>query len=195
MGKAEKQICSQEGQKPSSNECRCQEEVVGVDEGAVGSEEKVESIVPCRVRARSGTLDSLAGYIVCGCWELNRKFRLTRFSLHHGESDMIKHEILQPEGILIVEPLSALAAEDFQALTSEVNEYLAGHPDLRGVLIHARAFPGGQLRGFRRPYALCPRRPHQGRARRAGLRQPRRDRRASYRKTLRQGAIPALFLF
>ena len=46
MGKAEKQICSQEGQKPSSNECRCQEEVVGVDEGAVGSEEKVESIVP-----------------------------------------------------------------------------------------------------------------------------------------------------
>jgi hypothetical protein len=55
---------------------------------------------------------------------------------------MIKHEILQPEGILIVEPLSALAAEDFQALTSEVNEYLAGHPDLRGILIHARAFPG-----------------------------------------------------
>ncbi len=46
MGKAERQICSQEGQKPSSNECRCQEEVVGVDEGAVGSEEKVESIVP-----------------------------------------------------------------------------------------------------------------------------------------------------
>jgi DNA-binding FrmR family transcriptional regulator len=33
---------------------------------------------------------------------------------------MIKHEILKPEGILIVEPLSALAAEDFQALTSEV---------------------------------------------------------------------------
>jgi hypothetical protein len=55
---------------------------------------------------------------------------------------MIKHEILKPEGILIVEPLSALAAEDFQALTSEVNEHLAGHPDLRGILIHARAFPG-----------------------------------------------------
>ena len=55
---------------------------------------------------------------------------------------MIKHEILQPEGILIVEPLSALAAEDFQALASEVNTYLAGHPDLHGILIHARAFPG-----------------------------------------------------
>ena len=55
---------------------------------------------------------------------------------------MIKHEILQPDGILIVEPLSALAAEDYQALTTEVNEYLAGHPDLRGILIHARVFPG-----------------------------------------------------
>ena len=81
MGKAERQTCSQEGQKPSSNECRCQEEVVGVDEGEVGNEEKVESIVPRRVRARSDTLDSLVGYIVCGCWEPNRKFRLTRFSL------------------------------------------------------------------------------------------------------------------
>ena len=55
---------------------------------------------------------------------------------------MIKYEILQPEGILIVEPFSALAAEDFQTVSSEVNEYLAGHPDLRGILIHARAFPG-----------------------------------------------------
>ena len=81
MGKAEKQICSQESQKLSSNECRCQEEVVGVDEGAAGSEERVESIVPCRVRARGETLDSLAGYIVCGCWELNWEFRVTRFSL------------------------------------------------------------------------------------------------------------------
>ena len=45
MGKVEGKVCSQEGQKPSANECRCQEEVVGLDEGAVGSEEKVESIV------------------------------------------------------------------------------------------------------------------------------------------------------
>ena len=41
----EGKVCSQESQKPSSNECRCREEVVGVDEGAVGGEERVESIV------------------------------------------------------------------------------------------------------------------------------------------------------
>ncbi len=37
---------------------------------------------------------------------------------------MIRHEILQGDGILLVEPVSALAAEDFHALTSEANEYL-----------------------------------------------------------------------
>jgi hypothetical protein len=44
MGKVEGKVCSQEGQKPSSNECRCEEEVVGVDEGALGSEEKGEGV-------------------------------------------------------------------------------------------------------------------------------------------------------
>ena len=83
------------------------------------------------------------------------------FRVHVGEPEMIKHEILQPEDILIVEPLSALAAEDFQALASEVNEYLAGHPVLRGILIHARAFPGwDSFAAFCRPYGLYPRRPH-----------------------------------
>jgi hypothetical protein len=45
MGKVEGKGCSPEGQNPFSNEYRQQEEVVGVDEGAVGSEEKVERIV------------------------------------------------------------------------------------------------------------------------------------------------------
>jgi hypothetical protein len=38
----EGKIRSEEVQKPSSNECRCQETVVGVNEGALGGEEKVE---------------------------------------------------------------------------------------------------------------------------------------------------------
>jgi len=41
----EGKVSSQEGQKPFSNECRCQEEVVGIDEGALGCEAKGESIV------------------------------------------------------------------------------------------------------------------------------------------------------
>jgi len=45
MGEVEGKVCSQEGQKPPSNECRCQKEVVGVDEGALGSEEKGEDVV------------------------------------------------------------------------------------------------------------------------------------------------------
>lgn len=45
MGKVEGEVFSPEGQEPSSNECRCQEEVVCVDEGALGREAKVESIM------------------------------------------------------------------------------------------------------------------------------------------------------
>jgi len=55
---------------------------------------------------------------------------------------MVKHEILQADGILLLEPESALAAEDFHGLSSEVNAYLKDHAELRGVLIHARTFPG-----------------------------------------------------
>ncbi len=55
---------------------------------------------------------------------------------------MVKHEILQADGILLLEPESALAADDFRAVSSEVNAYLKDHADLRGVLIHARSFPG-----------------------------------------------------
>jgi hypothetical protein len=44
MGKPEGEVCSQEGQRSSSNECRCQEEVVCVDEGALGREAKGERI-------------------------------------------------------------------------------------------------------------------------------------------------------
>jgi hypothetical protein len=44
LGKVEGKDCSKKVQRPSSNECSCQEEVVGVDEGALGSEEKGEGI-------------------------------------------------------------------------------------------------------------------------------------------------------
>lgn len=55
---------------------------------------------------------------------------------------MIKHHIMETEGILVLEPISALSAEDFRDLTSSVDTYLAEHPTLHGMLIHAQQFPG-----------------------------------------------------
>lgn len=45
LGKVEGKDCSKEVQKPYSNECSCQEEVVGVDEGALGCAEKGGGVV------------------------------------------------------------------------------------------------------------------------------------------------------
>ena len=53
MGEVEGKVCSQEGQEPSSNECCRQEEAVGTDEGALGSEAKDEGIVQ-RLTTQSG---------------------------------------------------------------------------------------------------------------------------------------------
>ena len=44
MGKMEGKVRSREIQRPSCNECRCQEEVVRVDEGTLGREAQGESI-------------------------------------------------------------------------------------------------------------------------------------------------------
>jgi hypothetical protein len=55
---------------------------------------------------------------------------------------MIKYHIMDAEGILVLEPVSALSAEDFRDLTSSVDAYLAEHPTLHGMLIHAQHFPG-----------------------------------------------------
>ena len=55
---------------------------------------------------------------------------------------MIRHRIMETEGILVLEPISALSADDFRGLTSSVDTYLTEHPTLHGMLIHAQNFPG-----------------------------------------------------
>jgi len=55
---------------------------------------------------------------------------------------MINHRIMETEGILVLEPIAALSAEGFLELASSVDAYLAEHPTLHGMLIHARHFPG-----------------------------------------------------
>jgi hypothetical protein len=55
---------------------------------------------------------------------------------------MIKHRIMETEGILVLEPISALSADDFRGLAESVDTYLTEHPTLHGMLIHAQHFPG-----------------------------------------------------
>jgi hypothetical protein len=55
---------------------------------------------------------------------------------------VLENSILQPEGILLLKPDASLSKEDFAGLSASVDAYLADHPSLHGVLIHAKAFPG-----------------------------------------------------
>jgi hypothetical protein len=51
---------------------------------------------------------------------------------------MLKHTLLSPEGILILEPSTLLEAADFEDLAREIDPYIAEH----GTLVYAKAFPG-----------------------------------------------------
>ena len=55
---------------------------------------------------------------------------------------MLKHQLLLPEGILILEPDAPLEAADFECLVREIDPYIAEHGKLSGLMIHAKAFPG-----------------------------------------------------
>ena len=55
---------------------------------------------------------------------------------------MLKHRLLLPEGILILEPESPLEAADFVVVGHEIDPYIAKHGKLPGLMIHAKVFPG-----------------------------------------------------
>ena len=55
---------------------------------------------------------------------------------------MLKHQLLLPEGILILEPDAPLEAADFEGLVREIDPYIAEHGKLSGLMVHAKAFPG-----------------------------------------------------
>jgi hypothetical protein len=59
-----------------------------------------------------------------------------------GGRHRLKHQLLLPEGILILEPDAPLEAADFECLVREIDPYIAEHGKLSGLLIHAKAFPG-----------------------------------------------------
>ncbi len=55
---------------------------------------------------------------------------------------MLKHELRQDDGILVLHPEGPLEAADFITLARDVDAYLARHGTLHGVLIRAASFPG-----------------------------------------------------
>ncbi|TWU17185.1 hypothetical protein Pla52o_53600 [Novipirellula galeiformis] len=55
---------------------------------------------------------------------------------------MLKHRLLLPEGILLIEPDAPLEAADFESVAAEIDPYIAERGRLPAILIHAKTFPG-----------------------------------------------------
>ena len=55
---------------------------------------------------------------------------------------MIKHKLLQTEGILVVTPESPLESTDFERLAHEIDPYIEKNGKLHGIMIDAESFPG-----------------------------------------------------
>jgi hypothetical protein len=54
----------------------------------------------------------------------------------------ITHRVLTDVGVVVVEVAEPLRAQDVEALATVVDGWLAEHPTLHGLVVHARAFPG-----------------------------------------------------
>ena len=55
---------------------------------------------------------------------------------------MLEYKIIEPDGILRLQPSGALTVGDFEGLTRFADGYLSTHAHLAGMLIEAREFPG-----------------------------------------------------
>jgi SpoIIAA-like len=55
---------------------------------------------------------------------------------------LLRHQLLEDEGMLIVTPEAPLATEDFQELAREVDPYIEKNGKLNALVIEARSFPG-----------------------------------------------------
>jgi hypothetical protein len=61
----------------------------------------------------------------------------------------IEHRLLPDVGVLVVEATAPLRAQDFEALTADADAWIEAHGGLRGIVVHAREFPGWEnLAGF-----------------------------------------------
>ncbi len=62
-------------------------------------------------------------------------------------ADGLTHRLLADSGVLVVEPHGALGREDFDALALAVDPWIEAHGELRGLVVHAREFPGWENPG------------------------------------------------
>ncbi len=55
---------------------------------------------------------------------------------------MFSYEILSEQGIVIIEPSGPLQQKDFENLTKDIDELIEKKGNLKGIIIHAKSFPG-----------------------------------------------------
>ncbi len=55
---------------------------------------------------------------------------------------MLSYELLEDQGVLIIQPHGKLRTEDFEALSKAVDDYIVREGALTGVMITAEKFPG-----------------------------------------------------
>jgi hypothetical protein len=55
---------------------------------------------------------------------------------------VLTHELLRPDGILVLRPQAPLEAADFHNVAKEIDPYIAANGRLHGILLDAEAFPG-----------------------------------------------------
>jgi len=55
---------------------------------------------------------------------------------------VIDHELLGDKGILVLQPKSAMAADDFRRIATVVDPYILENGKLTGLLIEVTSFPG-----------------------------------------------------
>lgn len=55
---------------------------------------------------------------------------------------MLRHKLILPEGILLIEPTEPLEVADFESVAAEIDPYIAQRGVLPGILIHAKSLPG-----------------------------------------------------
>lgn len=69
-------------------------------------------------------------------------FVAIRYAVLYFVRVMLTHRIIEERGIVIVEPQSALTADDFTELAKNVDAYLEKNPWIYGLMIYTKDFPG-----------------------------------------------------
>jgi len=59
----------------------------------------------------------------------------------------LDHRIIEAQGVLVVEPHGRLSVEDFDSLGASVDPWIESGRQLRGIVVHAREFPGWETIG------------------------------------------------